>query len=121
MTSTEIIRSSSETMMYTYYLGYNEVSTTDRRVADFYEYCISRRANGKTEFKWDGDTKGMLGDIELYCQKKGLSLTMEEVAYGLHCFAEVYAYNDEYDTITKNNYEHWAKIGKEWTDEFPED
>ena len=121
MTTAQIIQSTSETMMYTYYLGYNEVSTADRKVADFYEYCISRRGNGKTEFKWDGDTKGMLNDIELYCQKKGLSLTMEEVAYGLHCFDARYGYNEDYDTITKNKYEHWAKIGKEWTDDFPQE
>ena len=48
MTTAQIIQSTSETMMYTYYLGYNEVSTADRKVADFYEYCISRRGNGKT-------------------------------------------------------------------------
>ena len=121
MSIAEINKTNSGTMMYTYYLGYNEVSTTDRRVADFYEYCISRRVNGKSEFKWDGDTKGMLNDIEKYCQKIGLSLTMEEVAFGLHCFDAMYCYNEDFDTITKNKYEHWTKIGKEWTDEFPYD
>ena len=46
---------STETMKYTYYLGYNDVATTDRDIADFFEYCISRRANSKTEFKWNGE------------------------------------------------------------------
>ena len=112
---------STETMKYTYYLGYNDVATTDRDVADFFEYCISRRANSKTEFKWNGETKSMLVDIENYCKKNNLSLSIEEVALGLHCYASEYWYDDEYDTITKNRFEHWGKIGKDWTDEFPYD
>lgn len=108
-------------MMYSLILGYNTLTTHDDKIKDFYEYCISRRVNTKTQCAWNGHTKVIINDILLYLKKNDIPEDIYLVSEGLQCYSEEYGYDEEFGCIRKGKYEYWVKIDNEYTDDFPQE
>lgn len=103
--------------MYSYYFQTHFVETREKAVADFFEYCISRQVNGKTQRAWTGITQIMLYDIEEYCRKHNIEASPLIVSQGLSCFSAEYGYDKETNSVRKNKTEEiWTKKNNVWTE-----
>lgn len=111
--------SGSKKVKYSYYLQHRELHTTSKKIANFYDYCISRRVNTKSKCAWTGITEIMITDIVNYCKRHDIDDTPELVADGLSCFSEDYSCDEVTNSIINHkNKEIWVKYKDRWTDEL---
>ena len=103
--------------MYSYYFEGHFVETREKAVAEFFEYCISRRVDGKIQRAWTGITQIMIYDIGEYCKKHNIDTTPLIVAQGLSCFSSEYEYDKDTNSVRKNKTEEiWTKKNNVWTE-----